>query len=174
MNNQNFKFQGENEFANGWFYKEEGEWYKRICNNLYNAKIIEIGSYEGLSLSYIKDTIKNNNNTIWSVEINPKYKLKNNLKNWGIELINKSSFEASKLFENCYFDLVFIDANHSYENINQDIKVWIPKIKNNGIISGHDYDTFWTGVKKAVDENFNNKLKLGPDRIWWYNIKKIY
>ena len=46
MNNQNFKFQGENEFANGWFYKEEGEWYKRICNNLYNAKIIEIDKLE--------------------------------------------------------------------------------------------------------------------------------
>ena len=49
-------------------------------------------------------------------------------------------------------DLVFIDANHSYEAVKADIQAWRPQITGGGIICGHDYTDSWPGVKKAVDE----------------------
>ncbi len=49
------------------------------------------------------------------------------------------------------FDIVYIDAEHSYESVRQDIMVWRPMAKH--MIAGHDYDVF-PGVNRAVNELF--------------------
>lgn len=67
------------------------------------------------------------------------------------------------------FDLVFIDANHEYIHVKQDILSWLPKVRPGGILAGHDYDPeipMFSGVKQAVDEIFGNKIMLGKDRLW--------
>lgn len=165
------KFQDSKDFAKGWFWKSEGEWYEKIANSIKNGKIIEIGSFEGLSLSYIKHTILNNNNKIWCVEPFLRKKLVDNAKEWGIEIINESSEIASKRFPDNFFDLVFIDANHSYENVKLDINLWLPKVKNKGILAGHDYHSGWPGVIKAVDELLPSK-KIN-NRNWFIKKKEI-
>lgn len=160
-------FQGSKNFADGWFFEDEGEWYANICKKIFNGNILEIGSFEGLSLSYIKDTIISNNNKIYSVEINCRKKLIENSKAWGINLICKSSKEASLEFPDNFFDLIYIDASHAYVSISQDIEIWIGKLKTKGILAGHDYDL--SGVKQAVDERFKNKYKLSG-RNWLVNL----
>lgn len=50
-------------------------------------------------------------------------------------------------------DFVFIDAAHDYESVKKDINAWLPKVKENGIIAGHDYE-WCDDVKKAVKEFF--------------------
>lgn len=50
---------------------------------------------------------------------------------------------------------VFIDADHRYESVRQDIEAWCGKVKPGGILAGHDYRTpYWPGVTQAVDETF--------------------
>ena len=69
-------------------------------------------------------------------------------------IIRKTSQEASKMFEERSLDFVYIDASHGYESISNDIKLWWPKIKAQGILSGHDYmDVDDYGVIRAVDEH---------------------
>lgn len=71
------------------------------------------------------------------------------------------SQETSELFKDELFDLVYIDANHSYDGCLADIKSWIKKVKKGGCICGHDYMdgiTWWGGefgVKSAVLNYFN-------------------
>jgi predicted O-methyltransferase YrrM len=60
--------------------------------------------------------------------------------------------EASKLFEDGSLDGVFIDADHSYEAVKQDIQNWLPKIRVGGILAGHDYNSTFQEVMKAVNE----------------------
>jgi predicted O-methyltransferase YrrM len=163
-------FQGSKAFANGWFYEREGEWYANICKNIFNGNILEIGSFEGLSLFYIKNTIKTNNNKIYSVEENCRKKLIENTDLWGINLLCKSSEKASKEFPKNFFDFIYIDGDHSYKSVKQDISLWIGKLKKNGIMAGHDYN--WPGVKQAVDEKFKNKFKLFG-RNWIVNNKSF-
>jgi hypothetical protein len=72
-------------------------------------------------------------------------------------IIEKSSLEASFDFDSESLDFVFIDANHKYKHVKDDIHAWWPKVKIGGILLGHDYDGKWErrgkwGVKKAVDE----------------------
>ncbi len=67
------------------------------------------------------------------------------------------------------FDLVFIDANHEYKHVKQDILSWLPKVRPGGILAGHDYAPeipMFSGVKQAVDEIFGTKIMLGKDRLW--------
>lgn len=72
-------------------------------------------------------------------------------------------------------DLVFIDGAHDYKSVKSDIAAWLPHVKKNGIICGHDYKAFNTtngvemfpGVRQAVDE-------LGPvgltGTVWWKRV----
>lgn len=55
------------------------------------------------------------------------------------EIIRKPSFEAVKDFEDGSLDFVFIDADHRFQFITNDIAEWTPKVKKGGIISGHDF-----------------------------------
>lgn len=95
------------------------------------------------------------------------------------EILRMSSKEASGFFEDERLDFVFIDANHSYEACLEDIRLWFPKVKTNGVIAGHDYTnavrsyaTF--GVKRAVKEFFHDReVFLSTEEPWptWLVVK---
>ncbi len=70
-----------------------------------------------------------------------------------VEVLVGNSRVAHEEFQNGSLDLVFIDANHSYEGIKADIENFLPKIRHGGHIGGHDY-TEAPGVLQAVDETF--------------------
>lgn len=57
-----------------------------------------------------------------------------------IVLMEKSSLEACKEFGDESVDLVFIDADHRYSAVKEDIKCWYKKLKPGGVLCGHDYD----------------------------------
>ncbi len=80
-----------------------------------------------------------------------------------IRWIKKFSVDASRDFKIHSIDFVYIDANHQYEFVKQDIMVWYHKVKIGGIIGGHDYGEI--GIKKAVNERFK-KFNTG-NKDWW-------
>lgn len=71
-------------------------------------------------------------------------------------LIKKYSLDAVKDFEDESLDFIFIDGNHDFQNVTNDIVEWSKKVKKGGIISGHDYVMANPGyeridVKNVVD-----------------------
>jgi hypothetical protein len=68
------------------------------------------------------------------------------------KLFKATSLEVAGEMAPGKLDFVFIDANHSYEAVKEDLEAWYPKIRKGGLFSGHDYQ--WEGVRKAVDEFF--------------------
>ena len=88
------------------------------------------------------------------------------------------SHEAIRLVDDKSLDLVYIDADHSYEATKKDIEMWELKVREGGILCGHDYGSpDWPGVKQAVDEiytdfnlllenQFYGKPKLLTN-VWW-------
>ena len=66
------------------------------------------------------------------------------------EFIKKPSLEAALQVEDNSLDFVYIDGDHSFDAVIQDLIAWVPKVRPGGIVSGHDY-TPVVGVSKAVD-----------------------
>ena len=54
-------------------------------------------------------------------------------------MIRANSKIASNFFEDNSLDFVYIDANHAYEFVKEDIELWYPKVKSGGYVMGHDY-----------------------------------
>lgn len=54
-------------------------------------------------------------------------------------IIRKWSMDAVVDFEDDSLDFVYIDANHNFEFITNDIAQWRKKVRPDGIISGHDF-----------------------------------
>jgi hypothetical protein len=55
-----------------------------------------------------------------------------------IEILRGDSVEMSKHIADNSLDLCFIDADHSYKGVKRDIEAYYPKVKEGGIICGHD------------------------------------
>lgn len=51
-------------------------------------------------------------------------------------------------------DLVFIDADHSEIGCYADLEAWGYRVRNGGVLSGHDYADYHPGVVSAVDRYF--------------------
>jgi predicted O-methyltransferase YrrM len=89
-----------------------------------------------------------------------------------IKTIVSLSHEAAQYFDANSVDVIFIDAGHSYDAVIKDIKAWLPKMKPNGIMAGHDY-TAWEGVNQAVTEKFGTPHKVEND-CWFIYMSKLF
>lgn len=77
------------------------------------------------------------------------------------------SAEVLRGFTDAYFDWVYIDGNHLYEFVKQDLELSFAKTRPSGHICGDDYTSggWWNGgVKRAVDE-FWQARGLQPAQI---------
>jgi len=62
-------------------------------------------------------------------------------------LRRSSSLDAAKEFPDGFFDLVFIDGNHTQVAVKADLLAWWPKVRPEGLFCGDDY--LWPGLKKC-------------------------
>ena len=156
--------------------------YKQVVEKQQSeAHFVEVGSWMGQSACYMAVEIINSNKNIkfdcvdkWGPGGPARYKrfLKNTKSVQSIvNPIRLTSTEASNLYADNSLDFVFIDANHSYEFIKDDIKHWYPKVKKGGILAGHDYWSDWPGVIQAVDEFIsknNYSLEINSECCWGF------
>lgn len=76
---------------------------------------------------------------------------------------------AASMFDDNTCDVVFIDMEHTYEAVKNDIQHWLPKVKIGGYLAGHDYATSWPGVPKAVNEIFGKENIIVKQTCWIYH-----
>jgi len=83
--------------------------------------------------------------------------------------------EFLSLFADASLDWIFIDCDHTYGGVMEDLQAWVPKVRPGGLISGHDWEhpcPRW-GVKRAVEdyiatEALKVKIGTGLDYTWWF------
>lgn len=96
---------------------------------------------------------------------------KKRMKPYKYELVRKTSEQAFEyLFDfDEYVHFIFIDGNHDYEVVKQDIDLWWTRLETGGVMCGHDYGKW--GVKKAVDEtvkfyNYLSAVRFPAESMW--------
>lgn len=61
------------------------------------------------------------------------------------QLIKGPSSLVVEQFKDESLDFVFIDGNHAYEYVVEDISRWSKKVRKGGIVCGHDFDRYNRG-----------------------------
>jgi len=70
-----------------------------------------------------------------------------------VVVLRAMSYESARNMNNGWFDFFYLDGSHLYEDGKRDLNDWMPKVKDDGVIAGHDYtDEPAFGIKQAVNE----------------------
>ena len=142
-----------------------------------NGKGVEVGSFKA---EFAKEIMELWSGTLYMVDVRSALDKNDyldssnhgNFKNgeiYGSAIDNISGYEnraimiranseiASDIFTDESLDFVYIDANHAYEYVVQDINLWYPKVKSGGYLCGHDY----ISMNWSEDPNF---MENGKDK----------
>jgi hypothetical protein len=60
------------------------------------------------------------------------------------------SIIAATRFDIGELDMVFIDGAHDYDSVYSDLTAWLPRVKDGGILAGHDIDS--PDVQRALED----------------------
>lgn len=160
----------------GWFYPEDVKLYEEmVLLAKDNSIFIEIGCFKGRSTVAMCELIEKYNKQINFFAIDHfkgSYEHQNdpdikdlfkifleNICNYTLGIMPYESKKAVQFFQNNTIDFIYIDASHNYGSVKKDLNLWYPKLRESGIIAGHDYG--WQSVKQAVDEfALENSLKV--------------
>lgn len=124
----------------------KGEFANTILST-WNGKLFMIDPWRELGDEYIDDSNHRNHITAYQETITSISGFEDRsfmLRGLSNQLVN--------LFDDDSLDFVYIDGNHAYEYVKEDIRLWYPKVKKGGILSGHDYNLF-NGTQKGWYED---------------------
>ena len=77
-----------------------------------------------------------------------------------VEYAKITSEQAADTFLDGDLDFVYIDAKHTKRAIKRDLELWYPKVREGGMIAGHDYKNRGSKlVKQVVDSFFEGEQK---------------
>ncbi len=166
---------------------------KEVVTSILKPQLViaEIGSWKGHSASLIAGLIKEQGGQLYCIDhwlgdghsqFDKEAKerdifaiFKSNmveLELWDIiHPMYMDSVSASVIFADNILDMVFIDAEHSYKSVKEDIIVWYPKVKMGGIVCGHDWGDpiqrgGHRGVTEAIEELLEKDYKVKGASVW--------
>lgn len=89
-----------------------------------------------------------------------------------VRLLEKTSIEGARELagsiqrdNSLVFDSLWIDGDHHYAEVKQDIEMWSPLVRPGGLISGHDFWPKDHGVMDAVSETGPYET-IPNTRVW--------
>jgi SAM-dependent methyltransferase len=89
-------------------------------------------------------------NGITNEEVERSFDIRMNALKPVICKVKYASPEAAGRFPDGFFDLVYIDGSHDYDNVVSDIRAW--KVKSRALIGGHDFCDTGDVCRAVVDE----------------------
>jgi len=163
----------------------------RFAKNYFKGKpitVVEIGTYEGYNAKSILKEL--NVNEIYLVDPYANYEDYRTSEPETIKILNKAERDAHKRLRGSNnliwikkfsskalndipnnIDFIYIDGNHEYKYVKEDMENYYKKLRKGGILAGHDIATGF-GVAQAVME-FCSEKKIVPsiNVTDWYFVK---
>lgn len=158
----------------GFLYDSEVEFlYDNAASVTGRGVIVEVGSWKGKSTTalaagaiasgtdtpvYAVDTFRGSPEHQGGGPIDNLPAFQHNLAGLAdrVCVIRATSLDAAREFHEP-IELLFIDADHSYEAVRADFDAWMPHVIPGGIIALHDTAS-WYGPKRVTRESVYRKL----------------
>jgi hypothetical protein len=176
------------ETIDGWSTRRELEWLFQTARSLPSGGIwVELGVWKGRSFFTVAMGLRHGSKLIAVDSFTPEVtslpfvpsrgwvrdhfqavltcvqRLREDLE---IEVLSLDTAAAGGLVSKNSVDVVYFDADHSKQGLARDFDAWIPKVKRDGLLSGHDYSIGFPGVIEIVDETFPHRTIVPETSIW--------
>jgi O-methyltransferase len=160
-------------------FDNRNDMLKHYCSKITNPKLLEIGVFKGDFLEYVVENCNvgsidavdlfegitcsgdADGNNVIHYDVGISYiDLENKYKDRNVNIHKSNSVKFLQEQNDDIYDIIYIDGDHSYEGVKNDLINSYKKIKNGGYIMGHDYEmnmnkanTYYNfGTKQAVDD----------------------
>jgi hypothetical protein len=139
-----------------------GEFSKQILNIPAVQKLVCVDPYKHYENNEYPDAM----NDLTQIQFDVKYAYVSNhlVSQYAnrVDFIRKESVEAAKSFQDGSLDYVYIDGNHNYKHVLDDLNAWYPKLKKGGYLCGDDI------VSTNLDEHDEdgNVVHVWHDGSW--------
>lgn len=152
---------------------------RNALSNLFKGIGAEIGVEKGKFSSVIMETATK----MYAVDIWSSYEdyrthvsdeeysaieqsARDRLKGKNVEFLKMFSADSAKLIPDNSLDWVYIDADHRFDSVTNDLLAWYPKVRSGGIVSGHDFINHkGFGVVLAVT-SFCQQMGVNELTVW--------
>lgn len=150
-----------------WFQRAYARLLAELPQNTPST-FVELGSFKGRSMAWLAVEVLNSGKlvTLYAVDQFPGDLLEEFQTNLGpllrrwVTILPMLTVDAAATFQDGSIDVVWLDADHSYEGCSADIRAWWPKLKPSGWMGGDDLEM--EGVQQAVTEHFGAEYEIGP------------
>lgn len=167
-------------------FKCSGHGLGAMVKEIHHPKVLEIGCDIGDTTQFLLDSNPdcvvtgidpyvnyidwngNNLNERESVYERFMERLKGYNNRFGL-LRDYSDNVVNNLLDN-WFDVIFIDGLHEYDQLTKDCANYYPKLKQGGIFAGHDYNAI-EGVRRAADEfaaKVGREIHFTESDVWYW------
>lgn len=152
----------------------KGDFLDFIYKTTDPQEVVSVDLFEGINHSGDKD-----GQNIVHCNLNDEYSnLLSKYDKTNVKIIKGDVQKVLSDFPDEYFDVIYIDADHSFDSVYADLNLSYKKTKKGGIISGHDFkkEKFF-GVYLAVNKFCVEKKLLinylSKDKLPSYGIIKL-
>ena len=162
---------------NGLIYRTEARFLYETPERIGGGRYADLGTFCGRSATLLAGGMKEKNiegmvvtvDTFDQCNVKNKYKLKDEDDysvdttyayamdrfiergvNDRIWVLCMKTRRAAWLCYDLKFKFIFIDADHTYDGVNNDFETWAPLLEEGGELAFHDTD--WPGVAKLMKE----------------------
>jgi predicted O-methyltransferase YrrM len=170
----------------GWMLPAQLDWL--VLHGRRHYSILEVGAWAGRSADvlsratdgvlYVVDSWEPSTDPLDETSsMDPRAARDEYMRTVGVRgnvvTYEMTSAEAYAMSGHLSFDMIFLDADHRYEAVREDILMWRSRLRRGGLLCGHDGE--YASVRRAVDElvpdaQFHETPQPPLDRpsvIWW-------
>ena len=150
---------------------EAGENSRNILRELNVNKIYLIDPWEEYEDYSDSETERTQNKITETLN-----RCKRNLKKWKDKVVYVREYSSKAADKVPMADFIYIDGNHEYDYVMEDLKKYYPKVKQGGIIAGHDI--CWQRGNAVIDavRDFceeNNLVFHVSWEDWWIDKSEV-
>jgi len=130
-----------------------------------NILEIGVGSKAQSTKVFLSALKENNKGKLTSIDIDTRRRLYESIENefgdyWKMIIGDSHRQDIYEKIKDIEFDLIFIDGDHSYEGVKKDFEMYVPLLKDGGLILMHDTVNRREGVKDFWQEIKYPKINL--------------
>lgn len=139
---------------------ERGLYAEELCKAIPKLELYAVDAWEAYA-GYREHVSQEKLDDLWAEAIQ-------RLTPYGVNVWKMFSRDAAQCFNERELDFVYLDGNHAFFHLTQDLQLWSEKVKARGIVAGHDF------IRRKGAGYVNHTKDVLPAWVNAYGIRPLF